>query len=133
MGDVSHSVILSTVHEIVVPFVVISPTDFSKPNKLLRQVCRHTEQLAEVGSSYFTTSLDGVNTGFSSQLLSVTQTLNLTTFIFNGRYNFKTIAIPHTMTIGAAGALIFVKFYVFSFINLWPISLIVEIVCCQVN
>lgn len=76
MADVPHSVILSTLHDKVVPFSEMTPTDFSKLYKLPLQACWHTEQLAETGSPYFTTSLGGVNTGLSVQFVSVRPTLD---------------------------------------------------------
>lgn len=66
-----HSVSLSTVQNIVVPFCEIFPTACSKPGTSLLQSFWHATHVTLAGSPYFTTSADGVNTGYSVQLGSV--------------------------------------------------------------
>lgn len=61
----SHSVRLSTSHNILVPFSFWVPTAASKPKTVPMQSVSHTEQLAEAGWPYLTTSDGGVNTGLS--------------------------------------------------------------------
>lgn len=61
----SHSVRLSTSHKMLVPFSFLVPRADSKPKTVSMQSVLHTEQLAEAGWPYLTTSDGGVNTGLS--------------------------------------------------------------------